>query len=72
MSGKGSTFLHAESLPCNLFSLVSLVVLLQAECIAGGGDEREGGVRGEKRRGRRREGRRGRRREGRRERGSQG
>ena len=61
VSGKGSTFLHAEGLSCNLFSLVPLVVLLQAECIAGGGVEREGGVRGEKRRRRRREGRRARR-----------
>lgn len=59
MSGKGSTFLHAEGLSCNLFSHIPLVVLLKAKCIAGEGGERIGEVRGEEWRGRRSEGRRG-------------
>jgi len=41
MSGKGSTFLHVKSPPCNLFSQVTLVVLLQTERIAVGGDKVE-------------------------------
>ena len=47
MSGKGSTFLHAEGLSCNLFSRIPLVVLLKAKRIAGRSGERKGEVRRE-------------------------
>jgi len=60
MGSKGGVSVKGKSLPCQLLSLGSLVVLLQTKCIAGG---REGG-----REGGRKEGREGRREGGRKER----
>ena len=59
MGRKGGVFVKGESLPGQLFSLGSLVVLLQTKGIAGGrgeGGMREGGMREGGRDGRGKEG----------------